>query len=126
MKLGYRLSVMILSVGIIVAIGWWGTNSLNFLVSQFWFVAGALLLVLLSLVDQPHFSKDANVFVNGAAAWVSLFAVPESQRSSLWIVDGIWIDVSQQYDHVVDPTHTSKGQVFRYNICEYRIFLWDQ
>jgi hypothetical protein len=75
---------MVFSLAIIVAIGWWGTGSLDFLVRQFWFVAGALLLVLLSLVDQPHFSKDANVFVNGAAAWVSLFAVPETQRSSLW------------------------------------------
>lgn len=90
MKLGYRLTVMVLSLVIIVAIGWWGTNSLNFLVSQFWFVAGALLLILLSLVDQPHFSKDANVFVNGAAAWVSLFAVSEAQRSSLWWIFLIW------------------------------------
>jgi Helicase HerA, central domain len=90
MKLGYRLSVMVLSLAIIVVIGWWATNSFNFLVNQFWFVAGALLLILLSLVDQPHFSKDANVFANGAAAWVSLFAVPENQRSSIWWIFLFW------------------------------------
>src|SRR5207245_6304374 len=90
MKLSYRLTMMFISLTIITVIGRWGTGSFDFLISQFWFIAGALLLILLSLVDQPHFSKDANVFINGAAAWVSLFSVAKDQRSSLWWIFFAW------------------------------------
>ena len=90
MKLSYRLTVMFLSLTIILVIGRSGTGSFDFVVSQFWFIAGALLLILLSMVDQPNFSKDANVFVNGAAAWVSLFSVAKDQRASLWWVFFGW------------------------------------
>ena len=81
---------MFVSLAIIVIIGWWSTGTLQFIVSQFWFISGALLLILLSLVDQPHFSKDANVFSNGIAAWVSLFAVVGEQRTSLWWIFFAW------------------------------------
>src|SRR3990167_6936956 len=90
MSLSYRLTVMLLSLAIVVGIGWWGTGGLIFLVTQFWFIAGALLLILLALVDQPHFSRDANVFINGAAAWVSLFSVTEAQRTGLWWMFLAW------------------------------------
>jgi hypothetical protein len=90
MSLSYRLTVMLLSMAIVIGIGWWGTGGLNFLVTQFWFIAGALLLILLALVDQPHFSRDANVFINGAAAWVSLFSVTEAQRTGLWWMFLTW------------------------------------
>lgn len=90
MKLAYRLTMMFFSLAIILAIGVLSTGSLDFALSQFWFICGALLLILLSLVDQPNFSKDANVFINGATAWVSLFAVSRDQRSSLWWIFFTW------------------------------------
>src|SRR5947207_2797504 len=48
------------------------------------------ILVMLSLVDQPHFSKDGNIFVNGSTALVSLFTIPEPQRTGLWWIFCIW------------------------------------
>ena len=63
MTIAYRLTMMFVSLAIIALIGWWGTGTFQFVVSQFWFISGALLLILLSLVDQPHFSRDANVLV---------------------------------------------------------------
>ncbi len=90
MKISYRLTVMFISIIIILVIGRWSIGSFDFATGQFWFVSGALLLILLSLVDQPHFSKDANVFVNGATALVSLFTVSESQRFGLWWIFFCW------------------------------------
>lgn len=84
MKLSYRLTMMFVSLAIIVTVGRYSMGNFEFATGQFWFIAGALLLIMLSLVDQPHFSKDANVFVNGATALVSLFAIPEVQRSDIW------------------------------------------
>lgn len=89
MPLSYRLTMMFVSLAVVTTVGWVSTHSFEFTTSQFWFIAGALLLIMLSLVDQPHFSKDANVFVNGATALVSLFAVDQGQRTGLW-----WIFVS--------------------------------
>jgi len=44
------------------------------------------LLILLSLVDQPFFSKDCNIFVNAVTAALSLLLVPASERSvTFWI-----------------------------------------
>jgi len=90
MKLSYRLTLMFVSLAVIVVIGWWSTGGFGFASGQFWFIAGALLLIMLSLVDQPHFSKDANVFVNGATASVSLFTVAENQRHGLWWIFCGW------------------------------------
>lgn len=90
MKQSYRLTLMFISLAIILAVGRWATGSFEFATSQFWFIAGALLLILLSLVDQPHFSKDANVFINGSTALVSLFIVAESERSGLWWIFSAW------------------------------------
>lgn len=90
MKMSYRLTMMFVSLGIIFLVGWFSMGNLAFATGQFWFISGALLLVMLSLVDQPHFSKDANVFVNGATALISLFSVPESQRSGIWWIFCCW------------------------------------
>ena len=63
---------------------------MRFLFADFWFTAGFLLLLLLSLVDQPHFSRDASIFVNGATAWVSLLLVPRPNREGFWWVFFAW------------------------------------
>ena len=90
MKISYRLTMMFISLAIILVIGRWNIGSFEFITGQFWFISGALLLIMLSLVDQPHFSKDANVFVNGATALVSLLTVAESQRFGLWWIFCGW------------------------------------
>ena len=54
-----------LCLAVLTGIGRATTGSYSFLSGDFWFTAGLLLLILLSIVDQPHFSKDANVFMNG-------------------------------------------------------------
>src|SRR5713101_179963 len=90
MRLSYRLTLMLISMGIIISVGRLATGAFTFAGAQFWFISGALLLILLSLVDQPHFSRDANVFVNGAAALVSLLSVPDAERSNLWWIFAAW------------------------------------
>jgi uncharacterized protein len=90
MRLSYRLTMMFVSLVIILSVGWLSMHSLEFATGQFWFISGALLLIMLSLVDQPHFSKDANVFVNGATALVSLFTILESQRAGIWWIFCSW------------------------------------
>jgi hypothetical protein len=82
--------MMFISLAIILVIGRWSIGSFEFVTGQFWFISGALLLIMLSLVDQPHFSKDANVFVNGATALVSLLTVAENQRLGLWWIFCGW------------------------------------
>jgi len=64
-------------------------GDLSKLLSQFWFSSGILLLILLSLIDQPHFSKDANIFVNAVTAAISLLLVDTNSRD--WI---FWLFVS--------------------------------
>lgn len=90
MKLSYRLTMMFVSLGIILTVGWFSMRNFEFATGQFWFISGALLLIMLSLVDQPHFSKDANVFNNGAAALVSLFTILENQRTGMWWIFCLW------------------------------------
>ena len=82
----YRLSLMGLSLIILIAVGYYFTGNLRFIVNDFWFTSGLLLLILLSLVDQPFFSKDCNIFVNAVTAALSLLLIPSEQRSiAYWI-----------------------------------------
>ena len=85
-----RLIFLGLSLGLLVAIGAVTTGSLDFILVDFWFTSGLFLLVLLALVDQPHFSKDANIFANGVTAWVSLLLVPADVRAGVWWVFLAW------------------------------------
>ncbi len=85
-----RLTFLMLGILIFLGIGKLSTGSFKFAVSDFWFTAGILMVLLLSLVDQPHFSKDANVFVNATTAWVSLFIVAPAQRTGLWCIFAAW------------------------------------
>ena len=71
----YRLSLMLLSLIILLCVGSYFTQGISFITTDFWFASGLLLLILLSLVDQPFFSKDSNIFVNGVTAALSLLLV---------------------------------------------------
>lgn len=86
----YRLSLMILSLIVLIGVGACFTGSFYFVVNDFWFTSGLLLLILLSLVDQPFFSKDCNIFVNAVTAALSLLLVPNDERTVIyWVFLGI-------------------------------------
>lgn len=76
----YRLILMLISLSVLVVVGWFINKSFSFLINDFWFTSGLLLLILLSLVDQPFFSKDCNIFVNAVTASLSLLLVPQESR----------------------------------------------
>ncbi|QQR72936.1 MAG: DUF87 domain-containing protein [Holophagales bacterium] len=84
MKRRTRLFLFLISLVILLVVGRLVTGSFSFALSQFWFTSGLFLLLLLSLIDQPHFSKDANVFVNAVTGWVALLLVPGGSRSGIW------------------------------------------
>lgn len=80
----YRLFLLGLSFTLLVGLGYFIRKDFSFLLNDFWFTSGLLLLILLSLIDQPHFSKDTNVFVNAVTAAVSLLLVPTASRDFLF------------------------------------------
>ena len=75
---------MVLSIFALLIVGYAINGNLFFLLDSFWFTAGLLLLITLSLVDQPHFSKDANVFINSITAGLSLLLVQPNERDLLF------------------------------------------
>ena len=81
-----RLIFLGLSLIILVSLGYSVTRSFDFLLNDFWFTSGFLLLILLSLIDQPHFSKDSNVFVNAVTAGISLLLVETEFRNWMFWV----------------------------------------
>lgn len=85
-----RLVYLLLSFIVLVCVGRWVTGSFDFMLQQFWFISGLFLLMLLSLIDQPHFSKDANIFVNGTTGWVSLMLVLPDSRDGAWWMFFAW------------------------------------
>jgi hypothetical protein len=75
---------MIISTIILLLIGWYINHNFTFITDDFWFASGLLLLVLLSLIDQPHFSKDSNIFVNAVTASLSLLLVQKNERDMIF------------------------------------------
>ena len=78
-----RLVFLAFSLILLIGVGRYVTKSFEFLLNDFWFTSGFLLLILLSLIDQPHFSKDSNIFINAVTAGVSLLLVDEQNRN--WV-----------------------------------------
>ena len=77
MSVKYRLIVYSIAILLLCIITHICTGSVLNSISQFWFSAGILLVILLSLIDQPFFSKDANIFVNAVTASISLLLIPK-------------------------------------------------
>lgn len=85
-----RLIFLGLSLILLIGVGRFVTNDFAFLLNDFWFTSGFLLLILLSLIDQPHFSKDSSVFINAVTAGISLLLIPGQNRDGLfWLFLGI-------------------------------------
>lgn len=80
----YRLLLLGLSFLLLVGLGYYIRKDFSFLLNDFWFTSGLLLLILLSLIDQPHFSKDTNIFVNAVTASVSLLLIQADNRDFLF------------------------------------------
>lgn len=80
----YRLILIALSLIVLLAVGFYFNGNFYFAINDFWFSSGLLLLILLSLVDQPFFSKDSNIFVNAVTAALSLLLVPTNERTTLF------------------------------------------
>lgn len=73
-----------LSLIALIGVGFYFNHNLSFIANDFWFSSGLLLLILLSLVDQPFFSKDSNIFVNAVTAALSLLLIPNDERSIIF------------------------------------------
>src|SRR5690625_636665 len=82
----YRVVFTIISIVILVLVSWSMVGNFTELLNQFWFVSGFLLLILLSLVDQPFFSKDSNILVNGITGLSALFVINQQVSGFLmWL-----------------------------------------
>jgi len=85
-----RYVYLSLSLVIFTLIGFFYEKTFLKLIESFWFSSGILLLLTLSLIDQPFFSKDSNIFLNSITAEMSLFFLPpENMDATYWIVVGL-------------------------------------
>lgn len=80
----YRLILMIISFLVLTVVGWFINRNFSFLINDFWFASGILLLILLSLVDQPFFSTDSNIFGNAISAALSLLLISKNERTAIF------------------------------------------
>ncbi len=84
LRIRARLVLLALAFGILLVVGRTVNGDFTFVLRQFWFTSGFLLLLFLSLIDQPYFSKDANIFINATTAWISLLLVEPMVRDGIW------------------------------------------
>lgn len=84
MSFKYRLFLLLTSLSVLFTIGRLLTGSFQFALNDIWFTSGIFLVILISLIDQPHFSKDANVFLNGITAATTLLLFPKASRTPFW------------------------------------------
>jgi hypothetical protein len=89
MKLRTRLIFLVLFTPTLLFVGRSITGNFDFVANDFWFAAGLLLLVLISLIDQPFFSNDGNIFLNGTSA-LSLILIRGDGRDFWWYLFLIW------------------------------------
>lgn len=85
-KRNYRLIVLVIEIIIIFLLALIKNMSIKELFGEFWFTSGLLLIILLTLVDQPFYSKDANIFINASTAFVSLFLLDNKDSNILLIL----------------------------------------
>lgn len=86
MNMKARLIISGFFLFVLIGIGSFVSGGCVSFLNEFWFTSGALLLLLLALIDQPHFSKDSNVLVNAITAGVSLLLVSSEFRNGVFVV----------------------------------------
>ena len=92
MNKSYRLGLFAIELILLIIIAQICTGNCINAFSNLWFSSGLLMLILLSLIDQPFFSKDANIFVNAVTAFLALLIVETSSRDWIfWTFFGIVI-----------------------------------
>ncbi|GMO70042.1 MAG: hypothetical protein Ta2A_18570 [Treponemataceae bacterium] len=91
MTLKYRLALLLISITLLMGIGKCITGTFDFLLTATWFTSGIFLVILMSLVDQPHFSKDGSVFMNSITAGTTLLLFSKDNRSPFWYAMLIFI-----------------------------------
>ena len=79
----YRLVLFGLEIIALIIVTQLCTGNILVALSDLWFSSGLLMLILLSLIDQPFFSKDTNIFVNGVTGFLALLLIEQSKRD--WI-----------------------------------------
>lgn len=79
----YRLVLFGLEIIALIIVTHLCTGNILLALSDLWFSSGLLMLILLSLIDQPFFSKDTNIFVNGVTGFLALLLIEQSKRD--WI-----------------------------------------
>lgn len=84
MRIRTRLVSLLLFLALLLIAGKTATGSFDFILVDFWFNAGLLLVLFGALIDQPFYSRDADVLLNGVGAAVSLLAIPAAGREFLW------------------------------------------
>ncbi|QGU95450.1 DUF87 domain-containing protein [Clostridium bovifaecis] len=80
----YRIVLLLCTFVLLQIVGIIIEGSFISLLSSFWYTSGFVLLVLLSLVDQPFFSKDSNIFINAITAMISLLLVPTENHDFIY------------------------------------------
>ena len=92
MTKNYRLILFLIEIVTLVAVAYVCTGSIMTALSNMWFSSGLLMILLLSLIDQPFFSKDSNVFVNAVTAFLALMLVPKSHWGWIfWTFFGVTV-----------------------------------
>ncbi|MFX3673872.1 MAG: ATP-binding protein [Paenisporosarcina sp.] len=76
----YRIILLTCTFVLLQLVGFIIEGSFINLLSSFWYTSGFVLLILLSLVDQPFFSKDSNIFMNAITAIMALLLIKEENR----------------------------------------------
>ncbi|MDY0125623.1 MAG: type IV secretory system conjugative DNA transfer family protein [Anaerolineaceae bacterium] len=85
MRIKYRLILLLMALALLLGVGYYSTDSFDFIIQDVWFASGLLILILSALIDQPFFSTDANVFMTGAAG-LTLVLVENDSRGLIWNV----------------------------------------
>lgn len=92
MEKKHRLVLFLIELVALFVVAQICTGNCIVALSDLWFSSGLLMLILLSLIDQPFFSKDANIFVNGVTSFLALLLVAPNNRDYIfWIFFGIVI-----------------------------------
>lgn len=92
MEKKHRLVLFLIELVALFVVAQICTGNCIVALSDLWFSSGLLMLILLSLIDQPFFSKDANIFVNGVTSFLALLLVTPNNRDYIfWIFFGIVI-----------------------------------
>ena len=92
MTKNYRLVLFLIEIAALAIVSYVCTGNIMNALSNMWFSSGLLMILLLSLIDQPFFSKDSNVFVNAVTAFLALMLVQKNHWGWIfWTFFGVTV-----------------------------------